>query len=148
MSRCHWHSLATLPLGLGIDPGIQVTSDPVRTREENRGSSLLGTESSRRAVTHRVVVRNVKHVAVDLEVTDVFPRSEHKELRVTLVEKTSEGGDGGDRSAGAVEVSAEEDAANGKVTWRVHLPPGSEQALTATHRIEWPKGKQYTQKSK
>jgi hypothetical protein len=53
-----------LSLGLGIDPGIQVTSDPVRTRDENRGSSLLGTETRRRAVTARCVVRNVKKVAV------------------------------------------------------------------------------------
>jgi len=28
----------------------------------------------------------------------------------------------------------------------VHLPPGCEQALTSTHRIEWPKGQEYIQK--
>ena len=141
---------AALRFGLGIDPGIQVTSDAVRTRDENRGSSILGTETRRRAVTTRCVVRNVKNVAVDLEVTDVFPRSEHKELKVTLAEKTTTaaagGAGGGDGEGGAVEVSAEEDAANGKVTWKVHLPPGSEQTLTATHHIEWPKGKEYIQK--
>ena len=131
-----------LSLGLGVDPGIVVTVDPVRTREENRGSSLLGTESRRRAVTARCIVRNAKKVAVDLEVTDVFPRSEHKELRVSLVEKTAMQGEGDD----AVRVTPLEDAAQGKVTWKVHLPPGSEQALVATHRIEWPKGKEYFQK--
>ena len=49
------------------------------------GSSLMGTEARRRAVTHRAVVRNAKLVAVDLEVTDVFPRSEHKARPLTLV---------------------------------------------------------------
>jgi hypothetical protein len=93
----------------------------------------------------------VQPYAADLEVTDVFPRSEHKELKVTLAEKTSTaGGGGGDGGGGggdgSVKMSVEEDAMNGKVTWRVHLPPGFEQVLTATHRIEWPKGKEYTQK--
>mmetsp|Transcript_26941 Transcript_26941/g.66031 ORF Transcript_26941/g.66031 Transcript_26941/m.66031 type:complete len:331 (+) Transcript_26941:2-994(+) len=141
-----------LDLGLGIDPGIRVTSDPVRTRDENRGSSLLGNEARRRAVTHRAVVRNVKLVAVDVEVTDVFPRSEHKELKVTLSEKTSEPGGSGGGTGGAavpgVTVSVVEDPVNGKVTWKVHLPPGAEQVLHATHRIEWPKGKEYVQRAK
>jgi uncharacterized protein (TIGR02231 family) len=153
----------TLRLGLGIDPGIQVTSDPVRTTDENRGSSLLGTEARRRAVTHRAVVKNGKKVAVDVEVSDVFPRSEHKELRVILVEKTTtaaaaaawaaagaEGagpsGVGGGEGCESAMVSVRDDAADGRVTWRVHLPPGCEQALTSTHRIEWPKGQEYIQK--
>ena len=130
----------TLSLGLGIDPGIRVTSEAERSKEESRGLSVLGTEARRRAVTRRCVLRNSKQVAVDVQVTDVFPRSDHKELKVTLSDRTSQGGEGG------TTVAAEEDAERGTVTWQVHLPPGTEQTLTATHRIEWPKGKEYVQR--
>jgi len=43
---------------------------------------VLGTEARRRAVTRRCMLRNSKQVPVDVQVMDVFPRSDHKELKV------------------------------------------------------------------
>ena len=54
---------------------------------------------------------------------------------MTLAEKTTEKEEEEEACDGGVKVTAEEDVTNGKVTWKVHLPPGSEQALTAAPSV-------------
>jgi len=71
---------------------------------------------------------------VTVRVQDSLPEATHKDLKVTLQEKTTAGSNG-------AKVSFKQADAQ-QLEWEVTLPPGATQTLTAKFTIEWPKDKE------
>ncbi|MCR4665388.1 MAG: mucoidy inhibitor MuiA family protein [Paludibacteraceae bacterium] len=110
-------------LTLGNDPAIQVKREQLR---EFTTTKTLGS-TKEQTYAYQTTIRNTKSEPVNITVKDQYPVSAHKDIRVTLSNKTT--------------AAAENNTEKGYLTYKLSLQPSASQDLYLEYTIKSPTDK-------
>jgi len=111
----------TLNLSLGRDKRVVVK----RSLVKELGSIKTSGSTTKQSFTYELVVKNNKQTDINLLLKDQFPKSNIKEVEVTL-EETSD-----------ALINSE----TGVITWKLNLKPGESKKVRFSFSVKYPKDK-------
>ncbi|MFI5203406.1 MAG: DUF4139 domain-containing protein [Flavobacteriales bacterium] len=109
----------TLDVSLGKDPNVVVD----RTRIKAEGAVQVSGTTRTDTYIYEISVKNNKSTAIDMELEDVIPIAQDKEITVKMV-------DDGD---------AKFDPSKGKLTWNVKLAAGESKKVRFSYSVKYPR---------
>lgn len=117
----------TLDLSLGRDQKVLVT----RVKKDEMNSKVTLGSTKKASFDYEITVKNNHNTAIDLELLDQFPISENKEITVSVHEASG----------------AEQDASNGKLTWKRKVSGGEKLVFKFGYSVKYPKNQNIQFKS-
>jgi uncharacterized protein (TIGR02231 family) len=112
----------SMRISLGRDPKVQVQREQVK---DYTASQVIGGKV-KQTFAYEITLRNNKAEAVNLTLQDQIPVSQTKYIEVTPEELSG----------------ASLDAATGRLTWNLSLPPGEARTLRFSYEVKHPKDMQ------
>ncbi len=109
----------TLELSLGADDGVIVQRKNV---SEMQSKSATGN-TKKKQEDFEITIRNTKSIAIEIEIEDQIPLSVQKEITVDVLEISG----------------AEYNKENGKLIWKLSVPPGETKKLKLSYVVKYPK---------
>lgn len=111
----------TLDVSLGKDPNVVVD----RTRVKAEGAVQVSGTTRTDTYIYEISVKNNKSTAVEMELEDIIPIAQDKEITVKLVDD----GDG------------KFDPSKGKLTWNIKLNAGESKKVRFSYSVKYPRSR-------
>lgn len=111
----------TLDISLGRDKKVLAT----RTKQKDFSSKKLIGSSRKEVHSYKVVVKNNRSEAIEIDLLDQIPVSQDSDIEVSKMETSD----------------AEENDLTGELKWHFNIAPGETKEVTLTYSIKYPKSK-------
>lgn len=114
-------------LSFGVDDRIKVTYKQIAQKKDNPTLIVVGDSHIERSM--RTTITNLHKAPIMIKVFDRYPVADDADVKVKILESTTEG------------YQADTEGRQGVIVWASPIAASEEKTFTLTFRVDYPKGK-------